>query len=125
MLKIALKKQHFKPFIKKFLGATDPRPPPPQMAQPFGPWKCLARVGEKRVPVEGGGERMTLVPIYLLLPYPCSLVQNAFKNASFIVKNSNKNLQGGLCPLCTHTPRSHEWLPPPGCVLIGWEKKDF
>ena len=52
---------------------------------------------------------MTLVPIYLL-------VQNAFKNASFIVKNSNKYLQGGLFPLCP---------PPPGCVLSGWEKKDF
>ena len=69
---------------------------------------------------------MTLVPIYLLLPYPCSLVQNAFKNASFIVKNSNKYLQGGgFVPFAPPPPAAMRGFPPPGCVLSGWEKKDF
>ena len=46
----------------------------------------------------------TLAPIYLWLPYPCSLVQNSFKrrkNASFQVKNSKKNFAAPL-----HPPRS-------------------
>ena len=49
----------------------------------------------------------TLAPIYLWLPYPCSLVQNSFKrrkNASFQVENS-KNFRGRHCPPL-HPPRS-------------------